>query len=140
MAVLGTTSVALAEPHVSLDPAPDGNLILVGRGWRPAQRMMVSVGQDQFEVQADSVGDFEVPTGLPVSGPLEPLAVHRPYAQIAPSMPAVMRQTDMPQPFAVLFAQTLILGTAFVVLAAAGLGLLALAARFVQTRGDSRYL
>ena len=51
-----------------------------------------------------------------------------------------MRQTDMPQPFAVLFAQTLIMGTAFVVLAAAGLGLLALAARFVHTRGDSRYL
>jgi len=138
VALLGTTSVALAEPQVSLDPAPDGNLILVGRGWRPAQRMMVSVGPDQFQVQADSVGDFEVPTGLPVSGPPEPLAVHRPYAPIAPSMPAAIRETDRSQPLAVLFAQTLLTGTAFVGLAAAGLGLLALAVGFVHTRRDSR--
>ena len=31
-AFVSTTSVALAEPRVSLDPAPDGTLILVGHG------------------------------------------------------------------------------------------------------------
>jgi len=140
VALLGTTGVALAEPQVSLDPAPDGSLILVGRGWRPAQRMMISVGRDQFPVQADSVGDFEVATGLAAGGPPEPLAVHRPYPQVTPAMLAVMRQTDTPHSFAVLFAQTLLTGTAFVGLGVAGLGFMALAARIVHTRRGSRRL
>jgi len=137
VALLGTTGVALAEPRVSLDPAPDGSLILVGRGWRPAQRMMISVGRDQFPVQADSVGDFEVATGLAAGGPPEPLAVHPPYPQVTPAMLAVMRQTDTPHSFAVLFAQTLLTGTASVGL---GLGFMALAARIVHTRRGSRRL
>jgi hypothetical protein len=140
-ALLGTTSVALAEPRVSLDPAPDGSLILVGRGWRPAQRMMVSVGRDQFPVQADSVGDFEVPTGLAATGgPPEQLAVHQPYPQITPAMLAVMRPTNAPHPFAVLFAQTLLTGAASVGLGAAGLGFLALAAHILRIRRGTRRL
>jgi hypothetical protein len=135
MALLGTTSVALAEPRVTLDPAPDGSLVLFGRGWRPAQRMMVSVGRDEFQVQADSVGDFEVPTGLAATGgPQEPLAVHRPYHQVTPAMLALIHQTDTPHPFAVLFAQSLLTGLAFAGLGAAGLGLTLLAARIVRTR------
>ena len=139
VALLGTTSVALAEPRVSLDPASDGTLILVGTGWRPSQRMVVSVGPDLFPVLADSVGDFEVQTGLPATGgPTEPLAVHRPYAQITPATLAVTRQTDTPHPFAVLFAQTLLIGMAFVGLGAAGMGVMALAARFVRIRRGTR--
>jgi hypothetical protein len=132
-ALLGTTSVALAEPRVSLDSASDGSLILVGRGWRPGQRMMVSVGQDQFPVQADSVGDFEVPTGLAATGgPSEPLGVHRPYPQI---YPAAIRaqQAGVPHPFAVLFAQALLTGIAFAGLGAAGIGATLLAVRYVRT-------
>lgn len=137
-ALLGTTSVALAEPRVSLDPASDGSLILVGRGWRPGQRMMVSVGHDQFPVQADSVGDFEVPTGLAATGgPPEPLGVHRPYPRI---YPAVIRaqQAGLPHPFAVLFAQTLLTGIAFAGVGAAGAGFTLLAVRFVRTRRAAR--
>src|SRR5258707_15654905 len=114
VALLGTTRVALAEPQISLDPSSDGSLVLVGRGWRPAQRMMVSVGREEFQVQADSVGDFEVPTGLAATGgPQEPLAVHRSYHQVTPPMLALIHQTDTPHPFAVLFAQSLLTGLAF---------------------------
>jgi hypothetical protein len=135
VAVLGTTSVALAEPRVSLDPAPDGSLVLVGSGWRPGQRMMVSVGRDQFPVQADSVGDFEVPTGLAATGaPQEPLAVHGPYPQITPAMLALIRPNDTPHPFAVLFAQSLMTGMVLLGLSAAGIGFAALAMRYARIR------
>ncbi len=141
VALLGTTSTALAEPRVSLDPAPDGSLVLVGSGWRPGQRMMVSVGRDQFPVLADSVGDFEVPTGLAATGgPPEPLAVHGPYPRISPAMINQMRQTDTPNPFAVLFAQTLMTGASVLCLSAAGIGCALLAARFVQIRRGTRQL
>jgi len=134
VALLGTTSVALAEPQISLDPSPDGSLVLVGRGWRPAQRMMVSVGRDQFPVQADSVGDFEVPTGLAATGgPSEPLGVHRPYPQIYPAA-ILAQQAGVPHPFAVLFAQALLTGIAFAGLGVAGIGGTLLAVRYVRTR------
>jgi hypothetical protein len=97
--------------------------------------MMVSVGRDEFQVQADSVGDFEVPTGLTASGgPQELLAVHRPYHQVTPAMLALIHQTDTPHPFALLFAQSLLTGLAFAGLGATGLGLTLLAARIVRTR------
>ncbi len=141
VALLGTTSTALAEPRVSLDPAPDGSLVLVGSGWRPGQRMMVSVGRDQFPVLADSVGDFEVPTGLAATGgPPEPLAVHGPYPRISPAMINQMRQSETPHPFAVLFAQTLMTGASVLGLSAAGIGCALLAARFVQIRRGTRQL
>jgi hypothetical protein len=141
VALLGTTSVALAEPQISLDPSPDGSLVLVGRGWRPAQRMMVSVGRDEFQVQADSVGDFEVPTGLAASGgPPEPLAVHRPYQQVTPAMLVLMRPADAPHPFAVLFAQAFLTGTAFAGVGVVGLGFVLLGARVVQIRRRTRHL
>jgi len=141
VALLGTTSTALAEPRVSLDPAPDGSLMLVGSGWRPGQRMMVSVGRDQFPVLADSVGDFEVPTGLAATGgPPEPLAVHGPYPRISPAMINQMRQTDTPYPFAVLFAQTLMTGASVLGVSAAGIGCALLVARFVQIRRGTRQL
>jgi hypothetical protein len=140
-AFVSTTSVALAEPRVSLDPAPDGTLILAGHGWRPGQRMVVSVGPDLFPVLADSVGDFEVQTGLlSMGGPPELLAVHRPEAQLSPATVGLTAQTDAPHPLAVLFAQTLMTGTAFLGLSAAGLGFIGLAARLVQVRRGTRQL
>ena len=125
----------MAEPRVSLDPAPDGSLILVGSGWRPGQRMMVSVGRDQFPVQADSVGDFEVQTSLVATGgPPEQLAIHRADAKNSPAAGGRPLQPDMPHPFAVLFAQSLMTGTALLGLSAAGIGFASLAARYLHTR------
>jgi hypothetical protein len=135
VALLGTTSVALAEPRVSLDPAPDGTLVLVGSGWRPGQRMVVSVGPDLFPVLADSVGDFELQTGLvSTGGPPEPLAVHHPDAQISRTSLGRTPQSDTPHPLAVLFAQTLVIGAALLGLSTAGGGLVLLAARYLYTR------
>src|ERR1700737_3087537 len=112
VALLGMTSVALAQPHVSLDPAPDGSLVLVGSGWRPGQRMVVSVGRDQFPVLADSVGDFEIQTGLvSAAAPPEQLAVHRPGAQITQAAGDQPLLSATPHPFAVLFAKSLMTGT-----------------------------
>jgi MFS superfamily sulfate permease-like transporter len=52
----------------------------------------------------------------------------------------VIRQPDTPHPFALLFAQALLTGLIFLGLGAAGLGFVALAARYVQTRRGTRRL
>jgi hypothetical protein len=132
---VSTAGVALAEPRVSLDPAPDGTLILVGSGWRPGQRMMISVGRDQFPVLADSVGEFEIQTGMPAIGvPPEPLAVHGPYALMSTASLGLIPRADAPHPLAVLFAQALMTGAMFLGFGIAGIGSVALAARYVRTR------
>jgi hypothetical protein len=144
VALLWTSTPAWAEPQISLDPAPDGTLVLVGSGWRPGQHMVVSVGQRDFPALADSVGEFEVPTGLVSSGgPPAVLAIHRPEAQVAMA-PASQAQTQaqaqaltqaaVPHPLAVLFAQSLMTGSAFLALSAAGVSLVALAARYVHCK------
>ena len=141
VALLGTTSIARAEPLVSIDPAPDGTLILVGSGWRPGSRLVVSVGRDQFPAQADAVGDFEIQTGLVSTGsPPELLAVHRPNADIPDTPVAAQPQPDTAHSFAVLFAQSLMMGAAFLALSASGLGLVALATRYVQLKRSARGL
>ena len=36
-----TFSVALAAPDMSVQPAADGTLLVVGNGWRPQQQLVV---------------------------------------------------------------------------------------------------
>ena len=135
VALFGATNVALAEPRVSLEPAPDGTLILVGSGWRAGQQMVVSIGPDFFPALADAVGEFELPTGLvSTGGPPEPLAVHRTDAQTTPAAVARPLQPDTPHALAVLFAQALLSGAAFLGISAAGIGLMSLGVRFVHAR------
>jgi len=127
---------AFAAPVVSLSPKPDGTLVLVGSGWRPGQELVISLGTDQFPALADSTGSFEVPTGLLVSGgPPLSMTVRRPdasslaFAHLAP--PPVL---DGPNPFALLFAQSLAMGATWFGLSAGGLGLAALGARAIRAR------
>jgi hypothetical protein len=137
VAILGTSRLALAEPQIALTPAADGTLTLVGSGWRPGQRMVVSVGPDAFPALADSVGDFEIQTGLAsTGGPLAQMAVHRQDAPMTLAAPgrSPSPQSDSPHPFAVLFAHSLMTGATFLGLSAAGLGLAWLAARVVRAK------
>ena len=135
-AFVGTAGPVFASAAVSLDPAPDGTLMLVGRGWRPGQELVISLGTDTYPAQADSSGSFEVPTGLLISGgPPLSMTVRRPdrsalaFAQLAPT-PAPEGQN----PFALLFAESLAMGAKFFGLGAGGLGLAALVLRAIRAR------
>lgn len=141
LALFGTTSRAMAEPQVSLSPAPDGTLILVGRDWRPGQRMIVSVDQDLFAALADSVGDFEVETGLVANGgPPAVLAVRQPNARITAMPSPASAHADAPHPFAILFAQSLMTGTALLAMSIASLGSASLAAHYIRGRRSAHDL
>jgi hypothetical protein len=133
--LFGTAGIAMAEPTLSLDPAPDGTLILVGSGWRSGQSLVVSVGRDMFPALTDTVGEFEVQTGLVSSGgtPVH-LAVHRPDAPIIQARLVQRSQTDTPHPLAILFAQSLLTGTIFLGLSVAGIGIVSLGAHSVRAR------
>jgi len=131
---LGTASMALAAPLVSLEAAPDGTLVLVGSGWRADQHVIVTVGSASFPARTDSVGDFEVPTGLvPNGGAQVLLAVHRPTAPRVIAATARSTQADVPHPLAVLFAQSLMTGAACLALSAAGVGLTWLGVRLTMS-------
>jgi hypothetical protein len=135
-ALLGTASLALAVPLVSLDAAPDGTLRLVGNGWRPGQRLVVSVGPDLFAAVADSTGSFEVATGLTASaGPPATVSV-RPQsrARLAFSSLGLPPQAAEPNAWAVLFAQGLATGAGIFGFSAAVLGAAVLARRTYRRR------
>jgi hypothetical protein len=136
VALAGFTSVAHAEPHVSLEPALDGTFVLVGRGWRPAARLVLSVGRDVFPAEADSAGEFEVQTGLPVTaGPFGPVSIRRQEpTSLAFARLAAPADPELPHPFAVLFARSLAMGAGWLALSAGGLGLAMLAARPLRSR------
>jgi hypothetical protein len=140
VALLGFTGTALAAARVSLDPAADGTLILVGSGWRPGQQLAVSVGRDVYPAMADSAGSFEVRTGLPVtSGPPAPIAVHREdTSALALAALAIASPREEPHPFAVLFAQGLATGATWLAVSAGGIGAIALTSRAVQARRRER--
>jgi hypothetical protein len=136
VALLGSAGTALAQAEVSLQPATDGTLILVGNGWRPGQRLAVTVGHDVYPAMADSAGGFEVRTGQAATGSTEPtLSVRRQttstfaFAALSAGPPR-----DEPHPFAVLFAQSLAMGTALFALSAGGIGVLLVTARTIQSR------
>jgi hypothetical protein len=137
-AVLGPTGVAFAAAGVTLDPKPDGTLMLVGSGWRPGQELVVSLGTDAFPAVADASGSFEIPTGLLVkNGPPLSITVRRAdpsslaFANLGPP-PAV----DVPNPFALLFAESLAMGAQFFAWCAGGLALSTLAIRAWRVRAS----
>ena len=66
--------MALAAPDMSVQPAPDGTLLVVGNGWRPQHQLVVSLGHDRFRAFTDSTGSFEISTGL--DSYLGAIAVH----------------------------------------------------------------
>ena len=117
---------AFAEPLVSLEPATDGTLLLVGKGWRPGQKLVVSAGRDLFPATADGAGDFEVATGLPAAvGPGTRLSVKRQDPSLmAMAQLIVPPLTQAPNPLAVLFAQSLATGAELLALSGVALGLL----------------
>jgi hypothetical protein len=134
---------ALAQPTVSVEPAPDGTLTLVGDGWRPGQELVVTVGPHAFAAQADLLGEFEVQTQmLSSAGPPGLLSVHRPkpaeraLARLASSDLAA---DDGAHPYAVLFAQAMAAGAGMFALCVGGLGLLWLALRPLRYRRDRHY-
>jgi hypothetical protein len=135
---LGTAELAFAASGVSLNPAPDGTIKLVGSGWRPGQQLVISLGTDEFPALADAAGSFEIPTGILARGGLPlSMTIRRPetnalaFATAAP--PAAL---DVPNPFALLFAESLAMGTRWFALSAVGLGVAALAARTLRARAS----
>lgn len=136
VSVLATAEVAFAASGVSLDPKPDGTLSLVGNGWRPGQELVVSLGTDEFPAVADSSGSFEIPTGLLVKGgPPLSITVRRvdprslAFGHLGPPP-----ELDGPNPFALLFAQSLASGAQLFALTAGGLTVLRVAVRALRAR------
>jgi hypothetical protein len=136
LALLCAAGTALAQPEVSLEPAPDGTLLLVGNGWRSGQRLVVLVGHDLYPAIADSAGGFEVRTGQPLSNAANAeVSVRREDSSALGFVPLrVAPPPDAPHPFAVLFAQSLMMGTIFLTLSAGGVGALLLTARTIHSR------
>jgi hypothetical protein len=119
-------TVASAEPLVSLEPAQDGTLVVVGTGWRPGLTLVVSAGADVFAATTDAVGDFEVQTGLPASGGTDvPLAVRRPAApdRLAPASVTTFVGSSEPHPLAVLYVGALANGALLLAASLAGLAM-----------------
>ena len=132
-ALHGLPVPALAAPDVSLQAAADGTLSVIGTGWRPGQRLVVSLGPDSFPARADSTGSFEVTTGL--ASYQGQLAVHRPDPRpAAPARSAAPGDAYVPDPLAVLFTQSMAIGAALSTLAAGGLAILTRAARSLRPR------
>jgi hypothetical protein len=136
LALLCTAATVLAQPEVALEPAADGTLVLVGNGWRSGQRLVVLVGHDLYPAIADAAGGFEVRTGQPLSNAVNAtLSVRREDSSMLGFVPLrVAPPPDGPHPFAVLFAQSLMMGTAFLTLSAGGVGALLLTARTIHSR------
>jgi hypothetical protein len=136
VALLGAASTALAQAEVTLEPAADDTLLLVGTGWRSGQRLSITVGHDVFPALADSVGGFEIRTGQPVSTAASAiLSVHREDTSALTILALRAAPTpDEPHPFAVLFAQGLATGAALFAYTAGSIGVVLLTARTIQSR------
>jgi hypothetical protein len=135
VALLGAASTALAQAEVTLEPAADDTLLLVGTGWRSGQRLSITVGHDVFPALADSVGGFEIRTGQPVSTAASAtLSVHRENTSALFLALRAAPTLDEPHPFAVLFAQGLATGAALFAYSAGSIGVVLLTARTIQSR------
>jgi len=135
MSLLASANAAAAAADVSLDPAPDGTLVLVGSGWRPGQQLVVSVGHDVYPAMADSTGGFEVRTGLAANAAPAALTVRRQdTSALAQTRLSIAQRREGAHPYAVLFAQSLATGAALFAVSACGIGALVLTARSVLAR------
>jgi hypothetical protein len=137
---LGATSTALAQAQVSLEPASDDTLLLVGTGWRYGQKLSITVGHDIYPAVADSAGGFEIRTGQPVTNAAAAtLSVHREDTSTRAFLAlSAAPPRDEPHPFAVLFAQGLAMGSQVFALAAGSIGVLMLTAHTIQSRRYTR--
>jgi hypothetical protein len=115
---VGPATGAFAAADVRLQRAVDGTLLVVGSGWRPGDKLEVSLGKEQFTTYVDHAGDFEVATGLATYQ--GDLSVHHPSATVLPA-------PGGPNPMAVLFVHGIAEGSAFLG-ALIGVGALALGA------------
>jgi hypothetical protein len=140
IALFGAAGTALAQAEVSLEPASDGTLVLVGNGWRPGQRLVVTVGHDVYPAMADSAGGFELRTGQAVTGTAPPLLSVRRHnvSTLAFAALGADARRDQPHPFAVLFAESLAMGAALFALAAGGISALVVTGRTIQSRRTHR--
>ena len=108
-ASLGVPGVASAAAEATLQMAPDGTLLVIGRGWRPSQELAVNLGGDRFTAYTDSGGAFEVATGLTFySGSIGVRRLER--ADVAFLALDSATESDAPSDLAVLFAQSLASG------------------------------
>ena len=114
-ALLGPAEVAFAAAGVSLDPKPGRDPGAGRERLAAGQELVVSLGTDAYPAVADSTGSFEVPTGLLVSnGPPLSITVRRAdpsslaFAHLGPPP-----EVDVPNPFALLFAESLAMGARF---------------------------
>jgi hypothetical protein len=138
--LFGAAGPALAQADVSLVPAPDGTLVLVGDGWRPGQRLVVTVGHDVYPAMADSAGGFELRTGQAATGAAPPLLTVRrqELSTLAFAALGADPRRDQPHPFAILFAQSLAMGAALFALTAGGISALVLTGRTIHSRRTHR--
>ena len=140
VALLGAVGSALAQAEVSLEPATDGTLVLVGNGWRPGQRLVVTVGHDVYPAMADSAGGFELRTGQAATGAAPPLLTVRrqELSTLAFAALGADPRHDQPHPFAVLFAESLAMGAALFALTAGGISAVVVAGRTIHSRRTHR--
>jgi hypothetical protein len=126
--VPGPAGSAWAEPEVSLQGADDGTALLVGSGWRPGQRLIVSVGRDAYAALADSAGGFEVHTSLPLDASLGMALSVRPFSTATLNFGSLGQQAApapvpaAPHPLAILFAQSIADGATWLLVLALMLG------------------
>jgi len=97
----------LAASDVQLKHAPDGTLVVVGSGWHRGKQLVVSLGQQAFDVRADASGDFELATGM--ASYQGELSIHHAEANTLAFIPLAV---DVPNPLAVLFAWSVVEGLA----------------------------
>jgi hypothetical protein len=120
-----TAGSALAQPQVNVVVGTDGNLVLVGAGYRPGQKLALGVGQEVYPAFVDSAGEFEVPTGMSGSTSM-PVAVHH-IDTLAPAM--IELAEPAPSPLAIAFAEDVLLAGAGLALLFAGLASIAFVRR-----------
>jgi len=96
---LCTANPAHAASDLQIEHAADGTLVVVGSGWHRDQEMVISLGQQRFNVRADNSGDFELATGM--ASYQGDLAVHHAADRELAFVPLAE-----PHPFAVLFARS----------------------------------
>jgi hypothetical protein len=115
--VVGPSRPAFAASDLQLKHAADGTLVVVGSGWHRDQQLVISLGKSRFDVRADGSGDFELDTGL--ASYQGDLTVHHADTSGLALLPLTGR---VPNPLAVLFAQSVAEGVLLVTFLA-GIGL-----------------
>jgi hypothetical protein len=134
LASLAPSGTALAASDIRLEHAADGTLLVVGSGWHRDQPLVISLGQQRFNVRADGSGEFELATGL--ASYRGELAVHHADAPELAFAALPAAEAAQVSPLAVDLARSVAEGLAFL---GGGLGLGLVAAGVNRRRRASRY-